>query len=746
MDANPTTLRRRPDLVVAEHGRGLQRYWLVQDPVTQRYFRLRDEEWSLLSRLDGRATLADLQEHFERTFAPLRIDGVQIRQFLHRLHSLGLVVADAPGQGDILLGRRVEQRRREWWQRFGNLLAIRLPGVPARVFVDRLYGHVRGLFGRGVLAVAAAFVVTMLGATALEWGAVRERLPDFQAFFGRETWVGLAVALVGLKVLHELGHALTCRHFGGDCREMGVMLLLFAPCLYCDVSDAWRLPSRWQRVAVSAAGMAVESIVAAAAALVWWFSVPGALNTACLHVVFLGTVSTLAFNANPLVRCDGYYILSDLADVPNLWQESQRVLFETLSHRLLGCEPADNATWSPRQRLALGSYAALSLAYRAVLIVVSLWFVFRVLEPYGLTPLAVVVAGLALATRSLPPLVRATRWLGRPTARRRRPGRLSLSLLAIATLLGVAAFVPLPYRVSAPLWIEPEDAKPVYVTLDGTLESAVAPGTSVAQDEVVATLSRAALEREIEAEAREVAQLALRLRSLRLGLPDDPSLAPQIPATTQALAEAERRLSRRRDDRERLTLRAPIAGTVLPPPPTERPVARRGSWDVATTLASSAAARNLAAWEGTPLDEANRGSYLETGTLVCQVGDPRRVEALALIGQADQPFVAPGQSVRLRLAVVPDAIVAGRIVELSQADTGTLPEALAASLDLPRTSTGEVAETYYQARVTLQESERPLPLGALGTARIDVAPQPLFSRLGRWLRRTMSPAIPGHGP
>ena len=97
------------------------------------------------------------------------------------------------------------------------------------------------------------------------------------------------------------------------------------PTLYCDVSDAWRLPSKWQRILISAAGIFVELVLAAIATWLWWFSEPGLLNTLCLRVMFLCSVSTLVFNANPLLRYDGYYILSDLLNVPNLWQESRNL-------------------------------------------------------------------------------------------------------------------------------------------------------------------------------------------------------------------------------------------------------------------------------------------------------------------------------------------------------------------------------------------------------------------------------------
>ena len=119
---------------------------------------------------------------------------------------------------------------------------------------------------------------------------------------------------------------MTCIRLGGQCRELGLMLLVFTPCLYCEVSDAWTFPSKWQRIAVSAAGIIVEIVLAALAALVWCFSGPGLLHSLAFAVMVVCSVSTLLFNGNPLMRYDGYYVLADLLEVPNLAEQSRAVV------------------------------------------------------------------------------------------------------------------------------------------------------------------------------------------------------------------------------------------------------------------------------------------------------------------------------------------------------------------------------------------------------------------------------------
>ncbi|MGH7128191.1 MAG: hemolysin D, partial [Planctomycetaceae bacterium] len=134
--------------------------------------------------------------------------------------------------------------------------------------------------------------------------------------------VWILVALAVVKIGHELAHAAACKHFGGECHEMGLMLLVFTPCLYCNVSDAWMLPSKWHRAAVGAAGMYLEVVLAAACTFLWWFSTPGLFNTICLNTMFVCSVGTLLFNGNPLLRYDGYYIISELFEVPNLHRQA----------------------------------------------------------------------------------------------------------------------------------------------------------------------------------------------------------------------------------------------------------------------------------------------------------------------------------------------------------------------------------------------------------------------------------------
>ena len=188
----------------------------------------------------------------------------------------------------------------------------------------------------------------------VQFDVFRSRLPSFHQFFGNwENWLVMGIVMAGAKVLHEFGHGLSCKHFGGECHELGFMLLVFTPALYCNVSDSWMLPSKWHRAAIGAAGMYVEMVLASIATFIWWFTDRTTLlNQVCLSLMFICSVSTLLFNGNPLLRFDGYYILMDLIEIPNLRQKSTEVLKRFLvqlvpGHRTAGEPvPARSATGS----------------------------------------------------------------------------------------------------------------------------------------------------------------------------------------------------------------------------------------------------------------------------------------------------------------------------------------------------------------------------------------------------------------
>ena len=169
------------------------------------------------------------------------------------------------------------------------------------------------------------------------------KIPSYQQFFTLQNAFLLWVTFVVTKVLHEFGHGFACKHYKGECHSMGVLLLLFTPCFYCDVTDSWMLKNKWQRMTIAAAGMYVELFLASIATFLWWNSSPGLFHHLCFSVMLISSVSTVIFNINPLLRYDGYYIMSDWLEIPNLRTKSSRLFSESLRKVFLQREPKSSA-------------------------------------------------------------------------------------------------------------------------------------------------------------------------------------------------------------------------------------------------------------------------------------------------------------------------------------------------------------------------------------------------------------------
>ncbi len=725
-ESRPLPLRCRPDVRAVEQRLCGERMWTLKDPASLKYYHLSEEERFLLEQLDGHTSLEQMRSRFEARFTPQRMGLPQLHGFIGMLHSEGLLLGDTGGQADVLLGRRREQERRERWARAAGVLAIRFRGVDPGRLLDWLYPRCRWIFSPAAGTAMLALALAALMLVAVHWQAVAARLPEFEQFLGGRNLLWLAVTIAAVKVLHELGHALALKHLGGQCHEIGPMLLLFTPCLYCNTTDAWMLPGKWQRAAVAAAGIGVEIVLAAIAAFLWWWSLPGLFNSLCLDVMVVCSASTLIFNGNPLLRYDGYYLLADVVEMPNLAQRAAETVHRGLANWFFGLPiPSDRLYRRSEHRGVLTAYWLLSTAYRLFVMVAILWALHKLLSPHRLGALVGFLAVASLGGLMAMPGLRIVRFLGDPRWRDRVNLRqfARRGTFAALILLGLA-FIPLPARVLAPAVVRPTDARRVYITVPGFVVETKRPGDGVAAGAEIARLRNPEITMAVERARGERDLQRLHVEILKRRAIRSTKAAEELPAAEADLADREKRLDERRIDERRLTITAPRAGVVLAPP-------------THNTALSSAA---LEAWQGSPLDARNRGAYLHTGTLVCLVGDPAKLEAVALVDQYDVDFVRPGERVSLAADLYPGSRFEGRVVELSPARVDELPKELLSIGELPHRTDATGQKTplgkIYQARIALDSPSAPLLIGAAGTASIHVAGRSLAARWARFVSST----------
>jgi putative peptide zinc metalloprotease protein len=747
--ARKLSIRRRPDLTARRQHYLGRSYWVVKEPIGQHYFRFQEEEYAILQMLDGRTSLDEIKRRFEAEFPPQKITLEELQQFLGMLHRSGLVIADVPGQGIELRRRATKRRRQELLGAVSNILCIRFKGFDPERVLNWLYPKVRWMFSPVFLALCAAMVLGAGTLVLVEFDVFRSKLPAFRDFFNFYNAMWLVVTLGVTKVLHEFGHGLSCKHFGGECHEMGVMILVLTPCLYCNVSDSWMLPSKWQRAAIGAAGIIVELCLAAACTFIWWFTEPGLLHYMCLNVMFVSSVSTIVFNANPLLRYDGYYILADLVEIPNLRQKATTILSRKAAHWFLGIEPQEDPFLPQRKQIFFALYSIAAAAYRWVVLASIWWFLYQFFKPYGLQRIGQLIIAMSLVTLVGVPLYKIGKFFYIPgRIEKVKKPRMYASLAGVAALLLGVLFVPLPHRVLCTLEIQPRDAKAVYVDLPegGRIERVhVRPGQAVEPGALLAELNNVDLDIRIAGLEGQYAQYEAKLRSLQQQRFRNPRAGAEVPQVREALDTIAQQLEQKRRDRARLTLRAPMAGTVLPPPSTPRRESPGGQ---------------LPGWSRTPLDPENLGAHLDDGVLFCQIGDPAKFEAVLVIDQTDVEFIRAGQTVEIKLDGLPhetlrdwsggglDAAEGRRpltIREVAQSDLKIAPQRLStkAQGELPTetdptTGIERPRSTVYQASVPLDAPEGVLRTGLRGQAKIHAGWMPLGKRLWRLVSHTFN--------
>ena len=646
-DASAINLRARSDLVCKQSPGQSTPGWVLKDPWTLEFFQLGEEEYFLFRLLQGSCTRSAIREAFDRTFAPKRLKPDRLQSFLVQLHQAGLLIARAPGQGAVLRKRRKKRQSQDRWRRFGNPLAVRFGGMnPAELF-EWLYGKIDWLFSLPAqLACGVLLLVGLANAVFLREPLLAEASRVDHWLQVKQMWLFM-VAIGGVKIAHEFGHALTLRHWGGRCHELGIMLLAFCPCLYCNVSDAWLLESKWRRISVSFAGIWVELLIAALSVCVWSWTDVGMLHDLALVLSVICSVNALLINGNPLMRFDGYFVLSDWVERPNLAEQARVAMADTIQRWSFSRrQPKRSETSQPAW---LACYAMGSLAYRVVIVTVVIWGLYQLLLPYGMEVMAWVVlfaiVGQILWSRSSWLRANATsislrgpeEWFG---------GR-GWRLLTVIVLTGMIAVWTFPDYVVLTGVVMPTDHQEVRVAKAGRLAHALDYGSYVSGGDEIARLVNPRVESELQklkGELREQQQRVEVLRQKKLR----GEIAEDLPKAEQVLLANQVAVDQKRQERADVVIRAPQSGYLIRP-----------------QLATAEFEDRPSRWRGDPLDDWNTGRFMDFGDVVCGVSRLEQFEALLLVDAPDLGDITRGASVDLRIGRHPRGLWEGTITDIA---------------------------------------------------------------------------------
>jgi putative peptide zinc metalloprotease protein len=530
-----------------------EKWFVLHDPFANSFTRFRPAVWEFLARLRPDRTVQEAWDECLESAPEQPPTQPEVIRLLSQLYQANLLQSDLPPDSAKLLERKERREARMLAATLKNILFLKIPLWDPDPFLRRIVPSLKWLVSSAMGIVWLLVVLSGLVVVAQNWSQMKADAADV---FAPDQLIALYGAFLITKAVHEFGHAFVCRALGGEVHRLGVMLFLFSPMPYVDATASWAFRSRRQRILVGAAGMIFELFIAALAAYVWASTGPGALHRFAANVMFVASVSTVLFNINPLIRFDGYYILSDLLDVPNLAQRATTELKHIFERYICGSSASKSIAATASARWGFASYGLASglyrifISYGIVLIIASYFF------GIGLV-LALVFAVAAFIV----PVFKFSAYVARGASLSRVRGRAcAVTFGALASVIAFLALAPMPNRFTAPGVVEAENYRQIFTPTDGFIaEEKIAEHNHVAKGADLVGLANPELDMEIaalESQLQEIKELQ------RTALSE--SIASAEPLR-QRLVSVEQKLGILNEQRGLLRVTSPMEGEWVAP-------------------------------------------------------------------------------------------------------------------------------------------------------------------------------------
>lgn len=476
---------------------------------------------------------------------------------------------------------------------------------------------------------------------------------------------------------------------------------------------------------IAAAGMYIEIIISAAAIFLWWYTKPGLLNHLCLNVFFVTAVTTVIFNANPLMRFDGYYMMSDFLEIPNLRPKSDRMLREKFAWYCLGIESRPDPFMPETGKVWFVMYAIAAAIYRWFILFGITLFLYTVLKPYGLQSIGITMAVISMAGIVGNMIYNVYSIITAPRTEPLNYYKVSATLIITSTLVIGGLMIPIPWHIESACLLEPENVKHVYITIPGHLEELHAtPGQRVKAGDLLAVLHNPELDDQLDQLKVEEDTLIQSVRTYA-----EIKNFQELHLAEEKLVSVRKKIQELEEQRKQLRLVAPIDGIVVAPPRTERP-----KRDVTR--------QDLASWYGTPLDPRNKDSLLDQRTHVLSIAPTENLQAVLVIDQGHRDDVQVGDPVELKFDHLPNRTYSATVETISDRNLEFAPPALSnkASGELPTVTDSQGRErltsSAYQATVLIREDPELMRSGLKGWAQFEIDRRTAGEHIWRYIRKT----------
>jgi len=314
----------RKDLIIAHTKNNGIEHIVIKDPIRGEYFRFDKEEWDIIELFKDEISEDDFMRKYEEKYEA-KLDKETYQGYVKFLESKKLIVTSKKNFNMILVEKIRHERKTKILSKKGSVMYKRFPVIDPDSFLEKALPFIRFFWHPVFIALCVLFMIVSVVNVSMEIEIFKESVKTLLSFkdmsFSNIMTLWFMVYVV--IAIHEFGHGFTCKYFGGEVHEIGLLLLFFQPCLYCNVNDAWLFDKKYKQVSVTLAGAYIEFLLGAIASWVWLGTDTGTLiHMLSFQIMIVCSASTVFMNLNPLMKLDGYYLLSDILGIPNLRQNS----------------------------------------------------------------------------------------------------------------------------------------------------------------------------------------------------------------------------------------------------------------------------------------------------------------------------------------------------------------------------------------------------------------------------------------
>ena len=678
-----------------QHFRG-HKWYVLQNPASDQFFRLNDAGYSFAAMLDGRRTVSQVWQICMDKYGDAAPTQNEVIDLLGRLHAANLLHGNLAPDAEALFRSHQKRIWRQVRGFFSNIFFIRIPLWDPDCFLNKWVG----VFGNWFTWYGLMVWTAIVGAGLWSVGGHTDDLTrQASGILNPKNLPLLYATLVFVKIFHELGHAFACKHFGrqagsgGEVHRMGVTFLVFTPLPFVDASSAWALRNKWHRIVVGSSGMLVELAIAAVAAILWVNTAPGTtLHAIAYNIMFIASVSSLVFNGNPFLRYDAYYILLDVIEVPNLESRSRQYFAYLVKRYLWGVNNSYNPSHTRGEKGWLFFYACASTLCRVVVFTAIILFLGETFFAIGVIFATVVLTGWVLV-----PLGKLIGYLATHSELEKLRMRAVSSSLAVAFfILSAGGLLRVPDRCRIEGVVEPSEFAVIHMQTAGFVNSFLDSGAEVGPDgPVIIEASNPDLQTQREQLRAELRRLNIRRQAAQI------RETGEFQILNEKMAALQEKIARVEKDLALLSVKSPISGI----------------------------------WVAPDIDRI-KNRYLQRGQSIGVVAnlEDLRIRAVAGQGIAARLIKEAKEVVEIRAKRRPDIQMVGRIEKIIPAGQETLPSAAlgysaggSTQIDLNDPSGKLASEPFFEILVSpLQPDSVTVRPGQTMVVRIETSPKPML--------------------